>query len=1030
METQPQIDHNLYSRQLGAYGVEAMGKLITLRVFLYGLRGLGVEIAKNLILAGPKRVIIQDDGIVNTRDLGSNFYCTEHHVGQVSRADASLEQLKLLNPYVDVQTHQGEVTTDFLANFDVVVFTDFYDRKRLIAFNNFCRNRDKPIGFIYGGSLGLYGFTFVDFGAKFSVFDATGEEAKQAILSAITNDNPGQVTTHEDKRHGFVDGDHVRFKEVEGMNEVNGQEYEIKVLSPYAFTINCDTTNFGKYDRNGLAEQIKVPVIATFKSLEESLQAPLGNGISYFENPDLDKWGRPEHLHLALVSLLDFFEDNQRLPELNSENDAAALLKLYEKNNSSTIEIEGSVKVEEINQELVKNIARYSAAQTSPHAAFFGGIIAQEVVKYTGKFMPLRQWLHYETFELLPEGQVNRTPLNCRYDDQISIFGQEFQENLMNKKLFLVGAGALGCEFIKQFALTGFCCGVKGKLTCTDDDNIEISNLNRQFLFRKENVGSSKSQTACDVGSRMNKDLKVEALKLRVSPENDEVFNDAFWEGLDAVTNAVDNVKARLFVDSRCVFYGRHLFESGTLGTKCNTQVIVPHQTQSYGDSQDPAEESIPLCTLKNFPYQIEHTIQWARDYFEGIFVEGPNEYQKYSENPGKYLQMVQQELRQQQNLLRSKLETVDKIARELSTASHESCVRLARDMFQDLFHNMIAQLLYTFPADHRNDSGLLFWSGLKRLPKILNYDDNDETHVSFVHSGANLFAYIFGLPPIASIEETRKIASHIKVHEFKPKKTYIKESDKDTKEEKAEDDDVRIAQLTQLLSTAQISEKAKINTIEFEKDDDSNYHIDFIAAVANLRARNYGIEEVTRHKVKMIAGKIIPAIATATAMIVGAVGFEMYKFVGKKDIGVYRNAFCNLAIPMWVFSEPLPPIKNADKDYDPIMMGPVKAVPTGWTNWDKIDVSGPKTLQEIFDFVKEKYGVNLSIVTIGDTMIYTTGMSPKDRLKMTPEEAYKKIKGEDFPPLRKFIEITASGETIPDNVDAIIPPIRYIRSK
>ena len=48
----------------------------------------------------------------------------------------------------------------------------------------------------------------------------------------------------------------------------------------------------------------------------------------------------------------------------------------------------------------------------------------------------------------------------------------------------MVGAGALGCEFIKQFALTGLCCGPKGKLTCTDDDNIEISNLNRQFLFR------------------------------------------------------------------------------------------------------------------------------------------------------------------------------------------------------------------------------------------------------------------------------------------------------------------------------------------------------------------------------------------------------------------------------------------------------------------------------------------------------------------------------------------------------------------
>ena len=81
----------------------------------------------------------------------------------------------------------------------------------------------------------------------------------------------------------------------------------------------------------------------------------------------------------------------------------------------------------------------------------------------------------------------------------------------------MVGAGALGCEYVKAFALMGVGCSVEGKVTVTDNDNIEVSNLNRQFLFRKNNVGDSKSGVACRIAKEINPNLNVLSQKLFVA---------------------------------------------------------------------------------------------------------------------------------------------------------------------------------------------------------------------------------------------------------------------------------------------------------------------------------------------------------------------------------------------------------------------------------------------------------------------------------------------------------------------------------
>jgi len=98
------IDTNLYSRQIGTFGLETMGKLVKLKVLIVGLRGLGVETAKNIILAGPASVTLYDPTIARINDMGSNFYLTQVHIGTATRADASLPQLAELNNHVKVCT--------------------------------------------------------------------------------------------------------------------------------------------------------------------------------------------------------------------------------------------------------------------------------------------------------------------------------------------------------------------------------------------------------------------------------------------------------------------------------------------------------------------------------------------------------------------------------------------------------------------------------------------------------------------------------------------------------------------------------------------------------------------------------------------------------------------------------------------------------------------------------------------------------------------------------------------------------------
>ena len=310
-------------------------------------------------------------------------------------------------------------------------------------------------------------------------------------------------------------------------------------------------------------------------------------------------------LHLGFQALERFAAArNGALPVPGDAGDAEALVALAREINDAAPD--GAAKLEDVDPGgVLTTLAKTARGYVSPMCAMFGGVIGQEVVKAcTGKFHPLHQWFYFDSVESLPDPKTltaeECAPEGSRYDAQIACFGKKMQREMERKKVFLVGAGALGCEFIKNFALMGLACSAEGSVTVTDDDVIEKSNLSRQFLFRDWNIGHAKSTCATAAAKTINADLNAIPLQNRVSPDTEEVFNDTFWEGLDVVVNALDNVNARLYVDSRCVYFGKPLLESGTLGTKCNTQMVVPNVTENYGRRATRPRSRRPCarCTL------------------------------------------------------------------------------------------------------------------------------------------------------------------------------------------------------------------------------------------------------------------------------------------------------------------------------------------------------------------------------------------------------------------------------------------------
>ncbi|EIN04677.1 hypothetical protein PUNSTDRAFT_146335 [Punctularia strigosozonata HHB-11173 SS5] len=478
-----------------------------------------------------------------------------------------------------------------------------------------------------------------------------------------------------------------------------------------------------------------------------------------------------------------------------------------------------------------------------------------------------------------------------------AILGRELHAKLADTKVLLVGAGGIGCELLKNLVLTGF-----GHITVLDLDTIDLSNLNRQFLFRKKDVKQSKALVAAQTAGPFNPNIHLTPIHGNIKEPQ---YDLSWFKSFDLVLNALDNLDARRHVNKMCMAAEVPLVESGTAGYLGQVQPLLKDRTECFDCIPKPTPKTFPVCTIRSTPSQPIHCIVWAKSYLmsfqsntvvagvcltqassspvaNGVFqlfgededAGGQSDLDE-AEKQGENAQEIAK-LRQEQQAFKA----VRTALRTPSTTDPNADP--AKMAFQKVFN-----------ADIRNLLSMADMWRHRAPPTPLDYDSiHDGTFV--LRSVKSDQAAPNGNGARANGKNGKASKGSSAVEEMLDDKSGIREQGPSSDAARLKDQ--KTLSLKENLnlfvaSTHRLAERLRDGeeTISFDKDDDDT--LDFVTAAANLRSAAYGIAGKTRWEVKEMAGNIIPAIATTNAIISGLIVLQALHLL-RKSYDKLKNVF------------------------------------------------------------------------------------------------------------------------------------------
>ncbi|XP_017053395.1 SUMO-activating enzyme subunit 2 [Drosophila ficusphila] len=418
------------------------------------------------------------------------------------------------------------------------------------------------------------------------------------------------------------------------------------------------------------------------------------------------------------------------------------------------------------------------------------------------------------------------------------VFPSTLQELVKKSKVLVVGAGGIGCEVLKNLVLSGF-----SDIEIIDLDTIDLSNLNRQFLFHREHVGKSKARVARESALSFNPDAKIIAYHDSVTSTD---YGVNFFKKFDVVLSALDNRAARNHVNRMCLNADVPLIESGTAGYNGQVELIKRGLTQCYECTPKAKQRSFPGCTIRNTPSEPIHCIVWAKHLFNQLFGES---LEDEDISP----------------------DAADPDAKEKGEAGGDTGPKTDG---KDTENNEESKEEKEAKEDTAN--GNVVRINTREWAKDCNYD------------AGKLFNKFFNedityLLRMSNLWKTRKAPVPVQWD------TLLSEGSSGDQKDVAKQHH-KVWSIEECAHVfAQSLKELSANFLKLEGDDtlawdkDDQPAMDFVAACANVRSHIFNIERKSRFEIKSMAGNIIPAIATTNAITAGISVMRAFKVLEAK---------------------------------------------------------------------------------------------------------------------------------------------------